>query len=113
MRIARGGSYLGFDRFGLDVIHPDEDRVTALVEVIAAGAGDRVVVSHDSVWCWGGQPFPPEVEAAMTEVWNPSHFSLRVAPKLRDRGVTEAQLDALLVDNPRRFFTGEKLAVIR
>ena len=26
MRIARGGSYLGFDRFGLDFIHPDDER---------------------------------------------------------------------------------------
>ncbi len=110
--IARGGSYLGFDRFGLDVIHPDAERVAALVKLIRAGAGDRVVVSHDSVWCWRGQPFPPAVLAGVAEVWNPTHFSRRIVPKLEEAGVTGEQIDALLVENPRRFFAGEKLAAL-
>ena len=82
------------------------------VKLIGAGAGDRIVVSHDSVWCWRGQPFPPAVEAAMSEQWNPSHFSLRIVPKLKDQGVTDEQLDALLIDNPRHFFSGEKLGAL-
>ena len=112
MGIARGGSYLGFDRFGLDVIQPDDERAASLAQLISAGAGDRVVVSHDSVWCWRGQPFPPAVEAAMAKQWNPTHFSLRIVPKLKDRGVTDEQIDALLVDNPRRFFAGDKLPAL-
>lgn len=112
MKIARGGSYLGFDRFGLDTLQPDDERVAALTRLITAGAGDRIVVSHDSVCCWRGQPFPPAVEEAMTQSWNPSHFSLRIVPKLKDRGVTSEQIDALLIDNPRRFFAGEKLAAL-
>jgi phosphotriesterase-related protein len=112
MQIARGGSYLGFDRFGLDFLHPDDERVASLARLIEVGAGDRVVVSHDSVWCWRGQPLPPAAEAAMSATWNPSHFSLRITPKLKERGVTEEQIDALLVDNPRRFFTGDKLPTL-
>jgi len=112
MKIARGGSYLGFDRFGLDMVQPDEERVSSLAQLIAAGAGDRAVVSHDSVWCWRGQPFPPAVEQAVAPNWNPTHFSLRIIPKLKERGVSDAQIDALLVDNPRRFFAGEKLATL-
>ncbi len=112
MRIARGGSYLGFDRFGLDMLHPDEQRIASLTRLINSGAGDRVVVSHDSVWCWRGQPFPTAVEEAMVEQWNPSHFSLRIVPRLKDRGVTDEQIDALLIDNPRRFFAGNKLATL-
>lgn len=112
VKIARGGSYLGFDRFGLEALQPDDERVAALVKLINAGAGDRVVVSHDSVWCWRGQPFPPAVEEAMTQLWNPSHFSLRIIPKLKERGVTDEQINALLVDNPRRFFEGQKLAAL-
>jgi phosphotriesterase-related protein len=112
LQIARGGSYLGFDRFGLDVLHPDAERVKALAALVRAGAGDRVVVSHDSVWCWRGQPFPKAVEEAMTKVWNPTHFSTRIVPRLLEAGVTQAQIDALLVDNPRRFFAGEKLPAL-
>jgi len=112
LKIARGGSYLGFDRFGLDMLQPDAERVAALSRLISAGAGDRVVVSHDSVWCWVGQPFPPEVEAAMAKQWNPSHFSLRIVPKLKELGVSDAQIEGLLVDNPRSFFAGEKLPAL-
>ncbi len=109
MGIARGGSYLGFDRFGLDMLQPDDERVAALARLIERGAGDRVVVSHDSVWCWRGQMFPPALEQAMTETWNPSHFSRRIIPKLKDVGVSDQQIETLLVDNPRRYFAGEKL----
>jgi phosphotriesterase-related protein len=112
MGIARGGSYLGFDRFGLDMIQPDDERAASLARLISAGAGDRLVVSHDSVWCWRGQPFPPAVEAAMAKQWNPSHFSLRIVPKLKNLGVTDEQIDALLIDNPRRFFAGDKLPAL-
>ncbi len=112
MGIAREGSYLGFDRFGLGLLHPDEERVASLAKLIAAGAGDRVVVSHDSVWCWRGQPFPPELEAAAIQHWNPTHFSTRIVPQLKDLGVTDRQIDALLIDNPRRFFAGDKLAAL-
>jgi len=112
MKIARGGSYLGFDRFGLDVLHPDDERVASLVRLIERGAGDRIVVSHDSVWCWRGRPIPAEFQTAMEETWNPSHFSLRIVPKLEAAGVSAAQIDALLVENPRRFFAGEKLPAL-
>jgi phosphotriesterase-related protein len=101
MKIATGGSYLGFDRFGLENMQPDDVRVTSLLKLIGAGMGGRVVVSHDTVWCWRGAPLPPN------PLWEPSHFTRRIIPKLRTGGATEAQIEALLVDNPRRFFAGE------
>ncbi len=113
LQIARGGSYLGFDRFGIEMIRPDAERVTALLALLRAGAGDRVVVSHDSVWCWRGMPFPdPKLLEAAEKVWNPLHFTREIAPQLKAQGATTAQIDALLVDNPRRFFAGEKLAAL-
>jgi len=112
MRIARGGSYLGFDRFGLDAIYPDERRVAGLTALIRAGAGDRVVVSHDSVWCWGGAPFPPEVMANMGSAFDPTHFSRKIVPMLREAGVGDEEIDRLLTENPRRFFEAEKLSAL-
>ena len=111
MKIARGGSYLGFDRFGLELLQPDAERVRALVALIRAGAGDRVVVSHDSVWCWRGSPLPSaQMQAELAPDWQPLHFITNIAPKLRAAGVSEEQLDALLVENPRNFFAGKPLA---
>jgi phosphotriesterase-related protein len=108
--IAEAGSYLGFDRFGLEMIHPDADRAKSVVKLIQAGFGDRVVVSHDSVWCWRGSPIPSlEIQRQMEKIWNPTHFLKRVVPMLRDEGATDEQIEALLVDNPRRFFAGDPL----
>ncbi|MCA9510685.1 MAG: phosphotriesterase-related protein [Myxococcota bacterium] len=112
-RIARAGSYLGFDRFGLDMIHPDAERVASLLRLLERGAGDRIVVSHDTVWCWRGAPVPdPSIQAAMEQVWHPLHFTRRIAPKLREGGATDAQIERLLVDNPRAYFSGAKLAAL-
>jgi phosphotriesterase-related protein len=36
--------------------------------------------------------------------WHYLHISRDVLPALRAQGVTEAQIDTMLVDNPRRFF---------
>ncbi len=113
MGLARGGSYLGFDRFGIDALFPDEKRVASLARLIEAGAGDRVVVSHDSVWCWRGQPFPPGMLENMGEdAFNPTFFERKIIPRLREAGVAAEAIERLLVDNPRRFFEGEKLPAL-
>ena len=93
------------------MIHPDEERVAALLRLIEKGKGSQIVVSHDSVWCWRGMPIPSaEIVAQMEKVWNPTHFLTRIAPRLRDGGATDEQIEALLVDNPRRFFAGDPIA---
>jgi len=109
MKIARGGSYLGFDRFGIEMIFPDEKRVASLVKLIRAGAGDRVVVSHDSVWCWRGEPIPRAVLAGAGDIFDPTHFSRNIVPRLKDAGIAEDEIDRLWIANPRRFFEGSKL----
>jgi len=113
MAIARGGSYLGFDRFGIDALFPDAKRVASLVKLIRAGAGDRVVVSHDSVWCWRGEPIPFERMSALSaDAFDPTFFSRKIIPRLREEGVAEDAIEALLVANPRRFFEGGKLPAL-
>jgi phosphotriesterase-related protein len=111
MRIARGGSYLGFDRFGIPMVS-DDDRVAALARVIEAGAGDRVVVSHDSVWCWKGQPWPPKLRSRVAERFVPTLFDRKIVPKLIDAGVDQAAIAKLTDDNPRAYFEGAPLAPI-
>ena len=109
MRLLEKGSYLGFDRFGLDILAPDEQRIDALVALLQKQQERRIVVSHDSVWCTRGQPFPAEMLAAIDvdKLFNPTHFHRNIIPALLARGVSREQIDTMLVDNPRRFFQGE------
>lgn len=109
LKILDGGSYLGFDRFGLEVLAPDEQRIKSLVALLRKNRGQHIVVSHDCVWCTRGTPFPQEMLALMDPdvLFNPTHFHRNIIPRLLELGVTREQIDALLVDNPRRFFRGE------
>ena len=113
MKIIRGGSYMGFDRFGLDVIHPDNERVSSLLKLIKKGATSQIVVSHDTVWCWKGEPIADlKLLAEMEKVWTPSHFTRRIVPRLLAGGATKEDIDLLMIENPRRFFAGDKLPAV-
>ena len=105
------GSYLGFDRFGLDMLVPDEQRVLSLTALLQKQRERQIVISHDSVWCTRGQPFPADLLAAVDPevLFNPTHFHRNIVPRLLQGGVTQGQIDTMLVDNPRRFFAGEVL----
>jgi len=112
LAIARGGSYLGFDRFGIEALQPDEKRVASLLRLLRAGRGAQIVVSHDTVWCWRGEPIArPEAFAAMAKTWEPGHFLRRIVPRLKDGGASDDDVEQLLRENPRRFFAGEALPV--
>ncbi|NND68034.1 MAG: phosphotriesterase-related protein [Halioglobus sp.] len=109
MKILEGGSYLGFDRFGLDVLVPDEQRIAALTALLGRGQENGIVVSHDSVWCTRGMPFPLSLTEAFDPdiLFNPTHFHRNIIPRLLASGATQAQIDTMLVDNPRRYFSAE------
>jgi phosphotriesterase-related protein len=101
-RIVESGTYIGFDRFGLEMIQSDAVRIESMDALLRAGFAGQVVVSHDCGFCQRGQAVPDaELHA------NPMHFSRTIMPKLIERGVSQATLDAILRDNPRRYFEGE------
>ncbi len=109
-RIADKGSYLAFDRFGLNMLQPDEQRVERLSQLIDQGYQNQLMVSHDSVWCWLGQPYPnPKVEAAMNKIWQPSHFFENIVPMLKAKGVSDETIEQLVNQNPKRFLSGQPL----
>jgi phosphotriesterase-related protein len=60
-----------------------------------------MVLAHDAA-CYIDW-IDPNVLAMMTD-WNYLHIHDDVLPYIRERGVTEAQIDAMLVDTPRRYF---------
>lgn len=97
------GSYIGMDRFGIDVLLPFEDRVATVAAMCERGYAERMVLSHDAA-ChndWLGD----EVVATVTPRWNYMHITNDVLPALRERGVTEAQIHTMMVANPRAIFS--------
>ena len=95
------GATLGFDRFGLELLHPDRARLATLIGLLGVGFERQIVLSHDSVWCWRGHM--PPLPMVLPD-WQPTHVFRNIIPRLRDAGVAQAKIDAMLVDNPRRYF---------
>ena len=100
------GSYIGMDRFGIDVYLPTEDRVNVIVELCKRGHADRMVLSHDaSCWLDWVEPVSDELRQMMSPNWNFLHISRDVVPMLHERGVSQADVDRMLVGNPRDIFS--------
>ncbi len=96
------GSYLGMDRFGVDVLLPFEQRVDTVARLCERGHAGRMVLSHDAA-CFNDW-FDEEVIAVAATNWRYTHISDDVIPALKQRGVTEGQIHQMLVDNARRIF---------
>ena len=104
--LADAGCLLGMDRFGLDLYNPTESRVDTVVAMVEKGYADQLVLAHDAS-CYIDW-FPGDAQAAVAQVapnWHYTHITDDVLPMLAERGVTDAQLDTMLVDNPRRYFS--------
>jgi phosphotriesterase-related protein len=100
--IADTGASLGYDRFNMVFYETDETRLGTLTTLLAEGYGDRVHLSHDASTFWDPAVHNPIFD---DEVLDFLHISQKVIPALLAAGVTQAQIDQMLVDNPRRFFT--------
>lgn len=100
--MADRGSILGMDRFGIDLICPTDQRVATVAALCEMGYADRMVLSHDAS-CYIDW-FSPEMTEAMAPNWHYGHIAADVLPQLRERGVSDDQVHAMLVANPRRYF---------
>lgn len=99
LELIDNGSILGMDRFGIDVLLPTDRRVAVIAELCSRGYADRMVLSHDAGcylgWLPGGMP-PPDWPN-----WHYLHIGKDVLPALRAAGVTEEQIDTMLIAAPR------------
>ena len=100
--LADHGYLLGMDRFGLDVSTPFEARVGIVAELARRGYAGQMVLSHDAACYidWVDQALKP----AVLPNWHYLHIENDVLPALRERGVTDDQIDQMLIGNPRRYF---------
>ncbi|PZS20943.1 MAG: phosphotriesterase-related protein [Pseudonocardiales bacterium] len=96
------GSFIGMDRFGLDVLLPFEQRVATVAELCRRGHAEQMVLAQDAS-CYIDW-FPPAAKQAAVPNWHFTHIHDDVLPALRERGVSEEQITTMLVDNPRRYF---------
>ena len=103
--LALRGSYLEFDLFGWEVSNypisemdmpNDAQRIDFIQRLIAAGHRDQIVIAHD-ICCksrlakYGGHGY--------------SHIIENIVPRMRLKGLLEADIRRVLVDNPAQLLT--------
>jgi len=101
-RLAEMGCYLEFDLFGIDGIYPlevtpfqganDFIRVSEIIDLIADGYLDNILISQDVCFkihlsAYGGHGY--------------THILQKIIPAMLKRGITEAQINAITIVNPR------------
>jgi phosphotriesterase-related protein len=99
--LADAGFLLGMDRFGINLDTTFEARADIVVEMCRRGYAESMVLSQDAS-CYIDW-VDPGVMAMLTD-WRYTHIHEDVLPYLREHGVSDEQIETMLVANPRRYF---------
>jgi phosphotriesterase-related protein len=100
--LASNGASLGCDRFNISHFNPDERRIETLAALVGEGYAGQIHLGHDAACFYDfmiGNPIFADHEVA-----DYLHISTKILPRLLDAGVTQDQIDEMLVANPQRFF---------
>jgi phosphotriesterase-related protein len=95
------GATLGFDRFGGEHRISDARRVETLATLVAEGYTNRIHISHDAS-CFLDFPIGDEQWSGLLIGY--MHIPTVILPALLEAGVTQEQIDEMMMENPKRFF---------
>lgn len=118
--LAKAGSFVGIDRVGFTLLAPEEQRADTVAALVREGLESRLCVSQDHCCALRSAKFPyaiPEsarehfaaLEPLIHEQWfgrDFTHLFAAFLPMLAARGVDEATIERILVENPRRLLCG-------
>src|SRR5215207_1751563 len=107
-RLLDMGVYIGMDRYGLEIFLPMERRNATVMALLERGYAERMFLSQD--FCATLDWYPPEVgrqllESGAAKDWSMTLLFDQVIPTLRESGMTDDQLQTMMVENPKRWLT--------
>lgn len=118
--VLAAGCRIGLDRFGAHNLEPeyyieDERKAKVIANLISQGYIDKMVISHD-VACYldysGYQNVGNLFQGVMERDLNKFLFQFNYIPKyvynmFKECGITESEIDHIMVKNPQRIFEGK------
>lgn len=119
-KLAERGTFVGIDRIGLEIIAPEARRADHVATLVREGYTRQLCLSQDHI-CAITAPrpsfyVPPEAREAAAGRraavdWQTTdrpftYIQADFVPMLRERGVTDADVETIFVDNPRRLLAG-------
>ena len=98
------GAYVEYDFFGMEFyvdsigrhLGSDAASVTAIKRLIDAGCLERLLLSHDIAM---------KIQLTRFGGWGYAHLLKNVSPMLSRSGISDEQINTLIVENPRRVLT--------
>ncbi|MBC7761156.1 MAG: phosphotriesterase [Candidatus Saccharibacteria bacterium] len=103
------GSFIGLDRFGISIdgMHaeaaaPVDGRIAIAVELCRRGYASQLVMGHDTNVESDSVTRKQRAQMPGLRDWHFTYISDVVVPAMRAGGVTQAEIDQILIDNPRR-----------
>lgn len=105
------GVYIGMDRYGLDLFLPTDRRNATVTELLERGYAERMFLSQDFdiPIAAGLDWYPPEMVEQLDPVakdWSMTFLFESVIPALTEAGMSDEQLQTMLVENPKRWLAG-------
>ncbi len=104
------GVYIGMDRYGLSIFLSTEQRNATVIELLGRGHAERMFISQDfDIPIANGLDwYPPEVveqlqAAGAVDDWSMTMVFEKVIPALKQAGMTDDQLETMMVANPKRW----------
>ena len=101
--ILSNGCFIGMDRFGLEAFLPTDVRVQTVATLCNKGYAGQMVVSHDA--CSFQDFFDGEYVEKFAPNWCYEHVPRDVLPALAAAGISQTDIDTMMIDNPRKVFS--------
>jgi phosphotriesterase-related protein len=105
-KLLERGPFIGMDRFGIDLFLPGEQRIATVVELCKRGYADRMMLSQD-VNAGAQDWYEEELVSQLAPKWKITLVLDEIIPAIKEAGVTDEQVDAMMVTAPRRWLAGE------
>ena len=109
-RLLETGVWIGMDRYGIDLYLPTDRRNATVLELLRRGYAERMFLSQDfDIPIANGLDwYPPEVveqfqAAGAANDWSMTFLFESVIPTLKEGGMTDEQLETMMVENPKRW----------
>lgn len=100
------GVWIGMDRYGLDIFLPTDRRNDTVTALLERGYAERMFLSQDFdiPIATGLDWFPPEMIEQLEPLakdWSMTFLFDSVIPALKEAGMSDEQLQTMLVENPK------------
>jgi phosphotriesterase-related protein len=105
--LMKAGSYIGMDRFGIDIYLETPKRIAVIAKLCEMGYANQIVLSHDASCYMDWFPGFETMRERVMPNWHFLHITNDVLPALRAASVSDEQIKQMTVDNPRRIFEAQ------